>query len=141
MSFIFVSSSGEDAHVAVKNKILLLCTTALHLPIHPSASVYSHVKIRPAKQIHYVFVHTIMICGSIFPSNFTEYTHRILLSSQISSSAVSIQYFLFDFLISLSVCFCFFYIAFQLLHLTIFCIFFSTPCAYCLSYSLLYNPT
>lgn len=48
--------------------------------IHPSASVYSHTKIKPAKQIHYLFVHTIMICGSILLFSFLEYIHRILLS-------------------------------------------------------------
>lgn len=54
-----------------------------HPSTHPSASVYSHTKIKPAKQIRNVFVHTIMICGSIFPFNFLECIHRILLSSQI----------------------------------------------------------
>lgn len=131
-------------HIAIlkqNSPPLFNSSPSAHPSTHPSASVYSHTKIKPAKQIRNVFVHTIMICGSVFPFNFLEYIHRILLSSQIFFSAVSVQYFLFALLISLSVCFCLFYIAFQLLHLTRFCIFFSTPCAYCLSYSLLYNPT
>lgn len=92
--------------------------------IHPSASAYLYTKIKPAKQIRYLFVQTITICGSIFPFNTLEYIYGILLSSQIFLSAVSIQHSLFCFLISLLVCFCLSYIGFQLLHLTRFCTFF-----------------
>lgn len=74
--------------------------------IHPSASAYLYTKIKPAKQIRYLFVQTIMICGSISPFNSLECIYRILLSSQILLSAVSIQHSLFCFLISLLVCFC-----------------------------------
>lgn len=113
--------------------------------IHPSASVYSHAKIKPAEQILHAFVHTTVIFGSIFFLSvcwgvFTGYYYHP--NYFFSFSAVSIQHFLFAFLIRLSVCFCLFSVAFQLLHLTRFGFFFSsTPCAYCLSYSLLYNST
>lgn len=122
ISVVFVGSSGEAARVATERKPSSFVQQLSICPaIHPSASVYSHTKIKPAEQIRHAFVHTTVIFGAIFPFSLLEYIHRILLSSQLFFfPAVSIQHFLFAFLISLSVCFCLFSVAFQLLHLTRF---------------------
>lgn len=128
-----------------KGRALLLCSAALHLPSHPPICLC-------------VFTHKNKTCWTNPPclcphySDFWiyfsfqfagEYSQDIIIiSTFFFFPAVSIQRFLFAFLISLSVCFCLFSVAFQLLHLTRFgFFFFPTPCAYCLSYSLLYNST
>lgn len=97
--------------------------------IHPSASAYLYTKIKPAKQIRYLFVQTIVIVDLFFLSvlwnTFTEYYYH--LKYICLRLAFSIPFF--AFLISPLVCFCLSYIAFQLLHLTRFCtFFFNTLC-------------
>lgn len=146
ISVLFVSSSGEAARVATARKTLLLCSAALHLPSHPPICLCVFTRKNktcwtnpPCLCPHYSdfwIYFFLSVCWGVFTGYYYHPNYFF------SFSAVSIQHFLFAFLIRLSVCFCLFSVAFQLLHLTRFGFFFSsTPCAYCLSYSLLYNST
>lgn len=137
-------SSGEAARVATARKTLLLCSAALHLPSHPPICLCVFTRKNktcwtnpPCLCPHYSdfwIYFFLSVCWGVF----TGYCYHP--NYFFSFSAVSIQHFLFAFLIRLSVCFCLFSVAFQLLHLTRFGFFFLQHLVLTAYLTLYYTP-